>query len=102
MNKNFDNIEDIYNLTIKSVKPMNDYKLLVVYSNDEVIEYDVKPIMKNKLLVLNDKNIFNKVFLDDLGNVAWDIDANIDSEDDWDNRIDISKESIYLKGNKIS
>lgn len=100
MGKEYNNLEEIYDLKITNVKPNDDYTLLVTYDNGEVIEYDVKPIMKNKLSVLLDKKIFNNVFLDKLGNIAWNIDSNIDSEVNWDNRIDISKESIYLKGTK--
>ncbi len=100
MEKRLVNIEDIYNLKIREIKPIDNYILLVTFDNGEIIEYDVKEIMQNKLEILKDKELFNRVFIDKLGNVAWDIDSNIDSNVNWDNRIDISKESIYLKGNK--
>lgn len=84
MKKICESFEDIYNLEITSILPLEDYKLLVTYSNDEKIEYSVKKIMKNKLEILKDNSIFKKVFIDEVGNIAWDIDSNIDSNIYWD------------------
>lgn len=66
-----------------------------------MISYSLESLFKNKLSVLKNEEIFRKVFIDEFGNVAWDIDNMIDSNINWDNRIDISKENIYLKGIKI-
>ena len=37
------------------------------------------------------------VFIDAVGNVAWDIDENIDSSIHWQNRIDLCKDMLYLE-----
>ena len=33
----------------------------------------------------------------EVGNVAWDIDENIDSSIHWQNRIDLCKDMLYLE-----
>jgi hypothetical protein len=51
--------------------------------------------------ILKDKNKFKEVFLDEYGNIAWDIDKNIDSSVHWNNRIDLCKDSVYLDSKPI-
>lgn len=101
MKKEFSSLEDIYELSIIKVEALSDFTILVTYNNEEVINYSLKPLLKNKLSVLKDEKIFQRVFIDEFGNVAWDIDNMIDSNINWDNRIDISKENIYIEGTKI-
>jgi S-adenosylmethionine hydrolase len=101
MKKEFSNLDDIYKLSIIKIEIEANYTLLLTYSNNEMIKYSLENILKNKLEVLKDINLFKKVFIDEFGNVAWNIDDNIDSNTNWDNRIDISKETIYLDGDKI-
>lgn len=101
MKKEFSSLEDIYELSIIKVEPLTNYTILVTYSNDEVISYALEPLLKNKLSVLKDDKIFQTVFIDEFGNVAWNIDDTIDSNINWNNRIDISKENIYIEGTKI-
>lgn len=101
MKKEFSNLNDIYELSIIKIEALAEYTILVTYSNKEVISYSLKSLLKNKLSVLKDEKIFQRVFIDEFGNVAWDIDKTIDSNINWDNRIDISKENIYIEGTKI-
>lgn len=46
--------------------------------------------------ILKDPQKFNSVFIDEVGNIAWDIDPEKDSSVCWNNRIDICKDALYL------
>ena len=46
--------------------------------------------------VLKNKEKFNQVFINDVGNVAWNIDSNVDSSIHWDNEIDLCKDMLYM------
>lgn len=46
--------------------------------------------------LLKDKDRFQSAFIDEFGNVAWDIDDSIDSSKHWENRIDICKDALYM------
>ena len=46
--------------------------------------------------VLKDPEKFKKVFLDEFGNPAWDIDENVDSSIHWNNRIDLCADALYM------
>lgn len=39
---------------------------------------------------------FNQVFINDVGNVAWNIDNSIDSSTHWENQIDLYKDMLYM------
>jgi len=39
---------------------------------------------------------FARVFVDEAGNLAWDIDSGIDSSVVWNNRIDCCRDKCYL------
>ena len=39
---------------------------------------------------------FNRVFVDEGGNLAWDIDPAVDSNVVWSNRIDFCRDACYL------
>ena len=101
MEKEYNTYDDIYDLNIVDVKPLDNYDLIITYSNNEVISYNMEHLFKNKLEVLKDINLFKKVFIDEFGNISWNIDDNIDSNDNWDNRIDVSKETVYFEGIRI-
>ena len=101
MKKEFSSLDDIYELSIINIETLPDYTILVTYSNEEVINYSLGTLLMNKLSMLKDEKIFKSVFIDEFGNVAWNIDDTIDSNINWDNRIDISKENIYIEGTKV-
>ena len=82
---------------IKSVKPTGEYILLLTFDNGEVKKYDMKNELIGIFEVLRDKDKFNQVFLNDVGNVAWNIDDSIDSSKHWENQIDLCKDMLYLE-----
>lgn len=51
--------------------------------------------------VLRDKKKFQTAFLDEFGNVAWDIDSAIDSTIHWNNRINLCKDALYMDSKPI-
>ena len=72
------------------------YKLFLTFDNGEKKVYDMHDQLQGVFEVLEDKNKFNTVFIDEFGNAAWDIDENVDSAVCWNNRIDICKDALYL------
>ena len=52
--------------------------------------------------ILKDISKFKEVFIDEYGNIAWDIDKTLDSNVHWNNRIDLCKDSVYLESKPIN
>jgi len=83
-------------LQIIRVIPNDDYTLLLEFSNNQERIYDMKHNLFGIFDVLRNIDKFKEVFIDEHGNIGWDIDNNIDSNIYWNNRIDICKDAIYL------
>lgn len=81
---------------IKEVFPCDDYCLIITFDNDEVKKYDLSNRLFGLFSVLKDKEKFKEVFIDYIGNVAWDIDKKVNSNKAWNNRIDLCPDSLYL------
>jgi len=66
-------------------------------------------ILINELEILNsyvfrhfrEESAFNRVYLDDNGCVSWDIDPTIDSNQVWENKVDLCPDSCYIYGSKV-
>lgn len=68
---------------IIKVQPLEDYKLLLVFENNEKRIKDMKPYLKKGIFKeLKDKDFFNSVKLA-YGTISWD------------GRIDLCADSIY-------
>lgn len=78
------------------VKTDDDFNLYLSFDNGEVRIYNMQKELEGVFAVLKDKNRFQSAFIDEFGNVAWDIDASIDSSQHWKNRIDICKDALYM------
>lgn len=87
--------------TIDKVIANEDYTLTVYFDNKEVKLYDMSEILYGVFEVLKDKDKFKECFLDDFGNIAWDIDKQLDSSVYWNNRIDLCADSVYLESKPI-
>ena len=73
-------------LKVISVKPQPDFLLEVVFQNNEIKTFDVKPYLdKGIFKELNDFNYFKKVF------IKYDSVA-------WPNQQDFSPDTLYLTG----
>lgn len=66
--------------------PLENYKLQIVFSNDEVKEFDVSPFLDKGIFTeLRDKSYFKQV------RVAF-------GSIEWPNEQDFSKDTLYLLG----
>lgn len=81
---------------IKSVKPIENYTLLLTFDNGEIKKYCMVNELAGVFSVLKNKDKFNQVFINDVGNIAWNIDDNIDSSVHWENQIDLCKDMLYM------
>lgn len=84
---------------IVSARAIEGYSVSLVFDNGEKRVLDCKDCffpgsVFNKIAATDD---FARVFVDDSGNLAWDIDANVDSNKVWNNRIDCCRDACYLK-----
>ena len=74
---------------IKSVKPLEDYEILLEFENGEERVFDLKPYLSlGKFSELKDLNKFKTV------RVSFDTI-------EWDNNIDLDPEFLYEKSRKI-
>ena len=77
------------NPRVKSAKPLDDYKLEIVFSNDEHGIYDCISLLDIGIFQeLRDKNYFNSVRAVD-GTIAWP------------NGQDICPDTLYLDSQKL-
>ena len=78
---------------IISVVANNDFTLLLTFDNSEKRIFDMK---KKK------KKDFKRVYIDDSNCVCWDRNPNVDSEVDWNNKVDLSSDVCYVDSKPIS
>jgi len=78
-----------------------DYTLLLTFDDGERRLYHLANKLTGVLTVLKNERKFNEVFIDSLGNIAWDINNDVDSEVVYTNRIDLSADNAYIYGVKI-
>jgi len=72
-------------LSVKKVKPLNDYNLELTFENNEIKIFDVKPYLDTGLFkTLKNKNLFKLV------KVSYDTI-------EWPNKIDLDPEVLYEK-----
>ena len=72
-------------LSVKKVKPLNDYNLELTFENNERKIFDVKPYLDTGLFkTLKDKNFFRMV------KVSYDTI-------EWPNKVDLDPEVLYEK-----
>jgi len=72
-------------LSVKKVKPLNDYNLELTFENNEIKIFDVKPYLDTGLFkALKDEKIFNMV------KVSYDTI-------EWPNKADLDPEVLYEK-----
>ena len=77
----YENTKDL--IKTISVKPMDDYRLQLKFSNGNVKNFDVKPLLSHKIYFpIKNKSLFDKVYIRG-GAVAWS------------DNIDICPESLY-------
>ena len=83
------------------VKPDTNYTLFITFDNGEIRKYEMINELYGVFEALKNVKKFESVFIDEVGNVAWDIDENIDSSIHWQNRIDLCKDMLYLESQPL-
>lgn len=86
---------------IVKVDAESNYILKLLFDNGEEKFYDMSDKLHGIMSVLKSESKFKEVFVDEFGNVAWDIDTNVDSSIHWNNRIDLCKDALYMDSKKI-
>jgi hypothetical protein len=72
-------------LSVKKVKPLNDYKLELTFENNEKRIFDVKPYLDTGLFkTLKDEKLFKMV------KISYDTI-------EWPNKVDLDPEVLYEK-----
>ena len=75
---------------VKEVKPLEDYKLFLKFSNDENRIFDVTPLLEKPVYKpLKDKNLFNKVHIVYGYTIAWN------------NELDMCPDSLYIDSKPV-
>ncbi|HAP00426.1 MAG TPA: DUF2442 domain-containing protein [Bacteroidetes bacterium] len=66
---------------VKKVKPIDDFQLLLTFSNGDTRLFDVKPYMKKGIFKeLKDVKLFNSVHVS-FDTIEWNNEADFDPED---------------------
>lgn len=73
-------------IAVKSVRPLDGYKLWVRFNTNEVKIFDFSPLLDFPCYELRDKTVFDSVYVD-FGCTVWN-----------DGEIDIAPERIYTEG----
>ena len=78
------------------VEADDKFQLHLTFDNGEMRLYSLESKLEGVFSILKDKEKFQSVFIDEFGNVAWNIDDTVDSKEYWENRIDICKDALYM------
>ena len=84
---------------ITKVVPRNDFTLVLSFDNGEIRLYDARPLLQAGTVFapFREWNNFRRVYLDEDHSVCWDIDPNIDSNEVWNNKVDLCPDSCYVE-----
>ncbi|MDY5910643.1 MAG: DUF2442 domain-containing protein [Inconstantimicrobium porci] len=67
-------------LSVKEVKPLDGYKLLLTFENGEERIFDMKPYLEKGIFKeLKDKSLFNSVKIS-YDSIEWENEADMDPE----------------------
>jgi len=84
---------------ITKVVPRNDFTLLLSFDNGETRLYDAGPLLQAGTVFapFREWDNFRRVYLDEDHSVCWDIDPNVDSNEVWNNKVDLCPDSCYVE-----
>ena len=83
-----------------SIIANDDYSLKLEFDDGEIRVYELGNNLTGVFSVLKNINKFKEVFVDEFGNIAWDIDNSVDSSVVYNNRIDLSADNVYIYGKR--
>lgn len=80
------------------VVAQDDFTLLITFDNGEVRQLDVKYFVFSETVFEPFRIIenFRRVYIDEDGNVSWDMDPNVDSSVVWDNKVYLCPDYCYM------
>ena len=83
---------------ITAVSPNDDFTLTISFDNGEKRLYDVRPLLKKGTVFepFSDIKNFKRVYIDEEHCISWDIDPTIDSNINWNNKVDLSSDTCYI------
>lgn len=83
---------------IVGVVANNNFTLTISFDNGEKRIYDMRPYLKKGTVFepFIDFENFRRVFVDDTHCIAWDVDPNVDSNEVWNNRVDLCPDTCYV------
>ena len=84
---------------ITKVVPRNDFTLVLSFDNGEIRLYDARPLLQAGTVFapFREWDNFRRVYLDEDHSVCWDIDPNVDSNEVWNNKVDLCPDSCYVE-----
>ena len=84
-------------------EPHEGYRLILTFDNGErrMLDCSTKLSEGSIFQKVAAPEDFNRVFVDENGNLAWDIDPTVDSTKVWNNRIDFCRDACYLESTEI-
>lgn len=89
---------------ITKVVPNDDFTLTITFDNGERRLLDMRPFLREGTVFepfIKYEN-FCRVYVDDANCIAWDIDPNVDSNEVWNNKVDLCSDSCYIDSIPIS
>lgn len=83
---------------IIGVMPNDDFTLTISFDNGERRLYDMRPLLKKGTVFepFSQVENFRRVYVDDTGCIAWDIDPCVDSGKVWNNKVDLCPDECYI------
>lgn len=76
-------------LAVKTVKPINNYNLILTFDNGEIRQFDMKPYLNKGIFQeLKDISKFNSVRVS-FDTIEWDNEADLDPEILYENSVTI-------------
>ena len=84
-------------------EPKEGFRVVLTFDNGErrVLDCSSKLTDRSIFRKVANPEDFNRVFVDENGNLAWDIDQTVDSAKVWNNRIDFCRDACYLESSAL-
>lgn len=75
-----------------------DFSLTIQFDNDEIRKLDLQNLLEEGTVFEPFRNWenFKRVYLDAEKNICWDINPDVDSEVEWNNKVDLCSDSCYM------
>ena len=89
---------------IIGVIPNDNFTLTISFDNGEKRILDIAPMLIKGTVfeTFADIKNFRRVYIDENHSIAWDINPEIDSNIEWNNKVDLCSDSCYIDSIPIS